>query len=193
MHDTDALPHDGLIRKMWVVEASRYRDHLLRLDEESRRNRFGGLVTDEFLSRYAELSLGIDTVIHGFFVNGTMRGAAELRPIGKPLSREAEAAFSIEKPWQSHGVGSALLSRTLLAARNRGVRFLHMACLSDNERMQQLARKFDADLTFDFGSVVGEVSAPRPTPLSVMREMLADSHGFATAMLDVQSRLLRPA
>jgi hypothetical protein len=27
----------------------------------------------------------------------------------------------------------------------------------------------------------------------VMREMVADSHGFATAMLDVQSRLLRPA
>jgi hypothetical protein len=25
-----------------------------------------------------------------------------------------------------------------------------------------------------------------------MREILADSHGFATAMFDVQSRLLRP-
>jgi GNAT superfamily N-acetyltransferase len=190
MADADSLPHDGLIRKMWGVEAPRYRDHLLRLDDDSRRNRFGGLVTDEFLTRYADLSIGIETVIHGFFVNGTMRGAAELRPIGPSLSREAEAAFSIEKPWQSHGVGSALLSRTLLAARNRGIKFLHMACLSDNERMQQLARKFDAELTFDFGSVVGEVSAPRPTPLSVMREWVADSHGFATAMLDVQSRLL---
>ena len=89
-------------------------------------------------------------IIHGFFVDGTLRGAAELRPIGAALSREAEAAFSIEKPWQSHGVGSALLERTLLAARNRGLKFLHMACLADNKRMQQLARKFDAELTFDF-------------------------------------------
>jgi hypothetical protein len=39
---------------------------------------------------------------------------------------------------------------------------------------------------------VGEVAAPRPTPLSVMREILADGHGFATAMFDVQSRLLKP-
>ena len=191
MHD-DALPPGGIIRKMWMVEASRYRDHLLRLDEESRRSRFGGAVSDSFLRQYAELALGIDTVIHGFFIDGAMRGTAELRPIGPPLAREAEAALSIEKPWQSHGVGSALLARTLLAARNRGIKFLHMACLAENERMQQLARKFDADLTFDFGSVIGEVATPRPTLLSVMREMLADSHGFATAMLDMQARLLRP-
>jgi len=187
------LPEGGIIRKMWSVEAGRYREHLLRLDATSRRNRFGGNVSDEFLDDYATLATSIDIVIHGFFVNGTMRGAAELRPIGASVAREAEAVFSIEEPWQSHGVGSALLERTLLAARNRGITFLHMACLADNERMQQLARKFDAELRFDFGSTVGEVAAPHPTPLSVAREIVADTHGFATALLDVQARLLRPA
>ena len=184
---------EGVIRKMWLGEAHHYRDHLLRLDAESRQCRFGSAVSDDFLDRYAELSIGIDAVIHGFFVNGTMRGAAELRRIGQPLAGEAEAAFSIERPWQSHGVGSALLERTLLAARNRHLKFLHMACLADNKRMQQLARKFNAELSFDFGSVVGEVATPRPTPLSLAREFVADSHGFATAMLDVQSRLMMPA
>jgi GNAT superfamily N-acetyltransferase len=188
----DPLPHGTVIRKLWIGEADIYRDHLLRLDADSRRNRFAGAVSDEFVREYAELSFGIDALIHGFFVDGTLHGAAELRPIGAPLMREAEAAFSIEKPWQSHGVGSLLLERTLLAARNRGIKFLHMACLADNRRMQQLARKYDAELTFDFSNVVGEVATPRPTPLSVMREILADGHGFATAMFDVQSRLLRP-
>src|SRR5262249_34941246 len=155
MKDGDALPDSGIIRKMWAVEATRYRDHLLRLDETSRGNRFGGTVSDAFLASYVDLALGIDTVIYGFFVNGTMRGAAELRSIGRPSAGEAEAAFSIEKPWQSHGVGSALLARTLLVARNRGIKFLHMACLANNERMQQLARKFDAELSFDFDNVVG--------------------------------------
>ena len=122
----------------------------------------------------------------------TLRGAAELRQVGSPVTREAEVAFSIEKPWQSHGVGSMLLERTLLAARNRGLKFLHMACLADNKRMQQLARKYEAELSFDFSSVVGEVAAPRPTPLSLMREIIADGHGFATAIFDVQSRLLKP-
>ena len=184
---------DGVIRKLWIDRADTYRDHLLRLDAESRRNRFGGAVSDEFIANYAELSRGLDAVMHGFFVNGALRGVAELRPLGDGFMQEAEAAFSIEKPWQSHGVGSALLERTLLAARNRGIKLLHMACLANNQRMVDLAKKFDAELTFDFGSVIGEVEAPHPTPVSVWRELVADGHGFATAMLDVQTKMLRTA
>jgi GNAT superfamily N-acetyltransferase len=109
------------------------------------------------------------------------------------FAHEGEAAFSIEQPWQSHGVGTVLLERTLLSARNRGIKLLQMNCLADNQRMQQLARKFEADLKFDFGSVVGEVDQPRSTPLSLMREAVTDAHGVAAAILDVQSRLFNPA
>jgi len=188
----DVLPEGGVIRKLWVGENDKYRDHLLRLDPTSRHNRFGGGVSDDFIQRFVELPMAMDTVTHGFFLNGVMRGAAELRALGVSVPRQAEAAISVEKPWQSHGVGSALLRRTLLTARNRGYRLLHMACLADNRRMQQLARKFDAELSFDFGGVIGEVESSRANPLSVMQEMMADSHGFATAMLDLQTRMLRP-
>src|ERR1044072_7227473 len=184
---------DGVIRKMWIDRAAPYRDHRLRLDKESRRNRFGGAVSDEFIENYIELSLGLDAVIHGFFVDGILRGVAELRPLGNGFADEAEAAFSIETPWQSNGVGTALLERTLLAARNRGIKLLHMACLVNNARTIELAPKFEAELKFDFGSVIGEVEAALPTPMSVWRELVADTHGFATAMLDVQARMLRPA
>ena len=179
----------GSVRKLWIGETNHYCDHLLRLDSESRRNRFGGAVSDDFIRTYAEPSGLTDAVIHGFFVDGVLRGAAELRLL--PAPNEAEAAFSIERPWQSHGVGTALLERTLLAARNRQIKLLHMTCLAENQRMQQLALKFDAELTFDFGSVIGEVEAPHPTPMSVMRELVADSTGLASAMLDVQARLFK--
>jgi GNAT superfamily N-acetyltransferase len=165
---------------------------MLRLDPESRSSRFGGGVSDEFIRKYVDLSSALDAVVYGFFLDGIMRGAGELRPLGARFPRQAEAAISIEKRWQSHGVGSALLRHILLAARNRSFRLLHMACLAENQRMQQLARKFDAELSFDFGNVVGEVESSRPTPLSLMREMMADSHGFATAMLDLQTRMIRP-
>jgi GNAT superfamily N-acetyltransferase len=187
----EVLPEGAVIRKLWIGETDPYREHLLRLDPHSRRNRFGGGVSDGFIRDHVDLSLAFDAVVHGCFIDGVLRGAAELRPLGGTLPRQAEAALSVEKPWQSHGVGSALLRRTLLTARNRGFRLLHMACLADNQRMQQLARKFDAELSFDFGSVVGEVASSRPTPLSLAREFLTDGHGFAAAMLDLQSRLLR--
>jgi len=187
----DVLPEGGVVRKLWIGEADKYREHMLRLDPLSRRSRFGGGVSDYFVRNYVDLSKSLDTVIHGFFVDRVMRGAAELRQLGAHFPRQAEAAISVEKPWQSHGVGSALLRRTLLAARNRGFRLLHMACLADNRRMQQLARKFDAELSFDFGNVVGEVESSQANPLSLMQEFMADGHGFATAMLDLQSRMLR--
>jgi GNAT superfamily N-acetyltransferase len=187
----DPLPDGGLIRKMWIGEAYKYRDHLLRLDAESRSRRFGGGVSDDCIRDYVDTSMWLDTIVHGFFIGGTLRGAAELRPLGRRLTKEAEAALSVETAWQSHGVGSALLERTLLTARNRGITHLHMACLAENRRMQQLARKFAAELDFSFGGVVGEVEAAHPTPLSVVREMVSDGHGFATAILDAQSRLFK--
>jgi len=182
-----------VIRKLWIGETDAYRDHLIRLDRDSRRRRFSGTVSDEFIACHAATANEIGVVLHGFFIDGVLRGAAELRTIGPLFKHEAEAAFSIEQPWQSHGVGTELLERTLLSARNRGITSLHMLCLADNQRMQQLARKFEAGLSFDFGSVVGEVDPPRFTALSLMREAIADNHGFATALLEAQQRLFKPA
>ena len=96
----------GLIRKLWSVETHAYRDHLLRLDGESRRNRFNAAIADDTVRGYAATARGSDVILHGFFVDGVLRGVADLRILG----REAEAAFSIEKPWQSHGALRYFLS-----------------------------------------------------------------------------------
>jgi GNAT superfamily N-acetyltransferase len=179
----------GAVRKLWVGETELYRRHLLRLDAESRRNRFGGAVSDEFIRRYSEPFALNGAVIYGFFVEGALRGAAELRLLAR--AGEAEAALSIERAWQSRGVGTALLERVLLAARNRKIEHLHMLCLAENRRMQRLARKFDAHLNFPSSSVIGELNAPCPTPISVMRELVADGTDLAAAILDVPAQLAK--
>ena len=184
MHEP--LISGGVVRRLWVGESELYRQHLLRLDAESRRNRFGGVVSDEFIRRYSGPSALNGAVIYGFFVEGVLRGAAELRLLAR--AGEAEAAISVERAWQSRGVGTALLERVLLAARNRKVEHLHMLCLAENRRMQQLARKFDAQLNFQSGSVTGELKAPSPTPISVMRELVADGTDLAAVILDVPAQ-----
>ena len=50
----ESLVSGGTVRRLWIGEAELYRQHLLRLDAESRRNRFGGAVSDEFIGRYAQ-------------------------------------------------------------------------------------------------------------------------------------------
>jgi GNAT superfamily N-acetyltransferase len=186
----DDLTMDGVVRKLWKSDAADYANHLLRLDPISRRSRFGGAVADSFVRHHAVSAFDPSSVIYGFFTDGVLRGAAELRPFGVG---QAEAAFSIERPWQSHGIGTELLEHVLLTARNRSIKQLHITCLVENQRMQQLARKFDAEMRRDFDSVIGEVEAPYPTPLSVLREMIADGTGLATAILDAHSRLLKRA
>ncbi len=60
MHEP--LIDGGTIRKLWIGEAELYREHLLRLDAESRRNRFGGAVSDEFIRKYSEPSTLTDAL-----------------------------------------------------------------------------------------------------------------------------------
>ena len=83
----DVLPEGAVIRKLWIGETDKYRDHVLRLDSASRHSRFGGGVSDDFVRKYVDLSTSLDAVVHGFFVEGVMRGAAELRPLGLRFPR----------------------------------------------------------------------------------------------------------
>ena len=137
----EVLPTGGVVRKLWIGEATKYRDHLLRLDTQSRRNRFSGGVSDQFIRDYVDLTTGLDTIVHGFFVRGTMRGAAELRPLGAGFPQEAEAAFSVEKDWQSAGVGSALLQATIEWARDHGLHKLSLEVFAHNTAAIAVYRK----------------------------------------------------
>ena len=85
MHEP--LPDGGAIRKLWIGETDAYRDHLLRLDRDSRYRRFSGAVSDEFIARHAATANGLGVVVHGFFVDGVLRGAAELRRNGPLLAQ----------------------------------------------------------------------------------------------------------
>ena len=179
----------GSVRKLWIADLDAFRQHLVRLDPITRRLRFGMGASDEFVSRYAETSFKLDTLIHGWFSGGMIRGVGELRAIDK-ARREAEAAFSVERDWQGQGVGSELMERTLLAARNRGITRIYMNCLASNGHMQRLARRFGAELEYEAGDVVGLVLPPSPTPASYLREAVGEASGWATAVLDLQRGML---
>ena len=69
----------GTFRKLWAADTAALRAHLLRLDPESRRMRFGTPVSDFFIQHYADNALGNHSVAHGYFVDGILRGVAELR------------------------------------------------------------------------------------------------------------------
>jgi RimJ/RimL family protein N-acetyltransferase len=178
----------GTVRKLWFTETEKFQDHMLRLDVESRRMRFGMAVDDDFIRKYVRQINRFQSVVYGFFVGRDMCAAAELRMIGDSWHGEAEAAFSVETEYQNSGVGTDLLGRIILAARNRGVDKLYMNCLAENRRMQRVAKKYEAELYFDHGEVVGQLKPAFPTPASLWSEAMDNGSGFVMAVLEFPLR-----
>lgn len=173
----------GQIRKLRPGEEHKLAAHLLRLDKTSRRMRFAGPTSDEFIKRYSDTAFRLNSVIHCYIEDGALRAAAELRPIHDQWPQDAEAAFSVEKDYQDSGIGTELMDRVLLAARNRGISTLHMVCLAENQRMQHIARKHEATLHFDHGDVLADLDPAWPSYFSLLRESINDGNEFVSAVL----------
>jgi len=180
-------------RKLWASDSAALQAHLLRLDPESRRMRFGTPVTDYFIEQYAQNALGSHSIAHGYFVDGVLRGVAELRGFRGVAGGEAEAAFSVEQTHQNRGIGTELFGRTVLAARNRGISKLFVNFLSQNQRMQAIAKKFDAVVTYDSDGGHAQIEAPRANPMSVWKEALTDGQDLADTVMQSHSRALHSA
>ncbi|WP_072395917.1 GNAT family N-acetyltransferase [Hyphomicrobium sp. CS1GBMeth3] len=183
----------GTIRKLWPHEQGLFREHLMRLDKASRMARFAHGVSDAFIEEYASHMTDAGSTVFAYIEDGEVRAAAELKKLGDTWGREAEAAFSVEAAYQEHGIGTELMGRVIRAARNRGVHLLYMSCLATNAKMQAIARKYEADLRFELGEVIGEIVPQEPNYFSLLAEAVEDRVGFMMAVLDLQRRVVKAA
>jgi GNAT superfamily N-acetyltransferase len=165
-------------RKLFPTEAARLRDHLLRLDPVDRHRRFFAGVSDAAIDEHCRRIDWMRTLAIGFFDDGVLRGAAEIALDGGLIPRQAELALSIEGPWQEQGIGTELMRRAILTASNRAVASIYMLCLSDNRRMQSIAKKFDGRLGFRDGEADAQLDVPPATQLSLAAEALGDGFGL---------------
>ena len=188
MAQAKAFRPAGTVTRLWPHEQPLFVAHLLRLDAETRRERFGMQVNDAFLEQYARTTFATGGLVFAYLENGVVHGAAELRGLDHVMSRTAEAAFSVEPAYRQRGIGTILFERLVNAARNRRVRTLYMTCLAHNRAMQALARKFEADLVQNATDLDGRIETRGPTPFTVFDEAIDNAGHFATLTLDLQRR-----
>ena len=161
------MPHDDTFRPRpgfgYVRTLSQHeelpllRDHLLRLDPESRHDRFNGYLDDGFIERYAARCAGDGTIVVAYMENGVVRGAAELHPPEQSEDFLPEIAFSVEDCVRRRGVGSILFKRLIAEARWKGYRTLRVTTGAQNQAMRALASKFGAHLVFRQGESTGTI------------------------------------
>jgi GNAT superfamily N-acetyltransferase len=150
------------IRILQHNELSLLRDHLLRLDPQSRRDRFHGTVNDAFIDNYIARCFGPRTITIAYVENDEVHGVAELH---EPMSDGdlPELAFSVEAGFRRRGVGSILFKTLLDEARRAGYRRLRVTTGASNDAMRALARKFGAHLVFDHGELAGSIDLTAPS------------------------------
>src|SRR5215207_8880698 len=156
-HIAAALANSSVRTLSQQEELPLLRDHLLRLDRNSRRDRFHGFMDDSFIERYAEKCANDGTTIIAFFENGEVRGAAELHPPDQSPDSLPEIAFSVEASVRRRGVGSILFRKLITVARAKGYKSLRITTGAQNEAMRALASKFGAHLTFRYGESTGSI------------------------------------
>jgi GNAT superfamily N-acetyltransferase len=162
----------GVIRRLWPIELDRVRAHLLRLDTESRRLRFGGLVGPAQIAAHCA---GLDSrgvVLVGYLEAGELRGLGELLLATASGVRSGELAVSVERRWRNRGIGTELLRRLITAARNRLIGRLDMICLIDNDRVLRMARRLEGRLSFEGGAALARIEPPWPTLWTLLEETI---------------------
>src|SRR5260370_41111631 len=130
----------GSVRTLTTQELPLLREHLMRLDPESRHDRFNGYTDEGFIARYAAKCQTDGTIIIAYTEDGEVRGAAELHQ--PDLSNALpEIAFSVEARIRRRGVGSILFPKLIAEARPLGDDSLAVPTGSQDEAMRALAHK----------------------------------------------------
>jgi GNAT superfamily N-acetyltransferase len=178
----------GAVRVLKPSEMPLLRDHLLRLDSASRRDRFNGVVDDDFLIKYAAGCVDDGVIVIGYIEDGEVHGAAELHEPKRSLDQTPEIAFSVEQHLRRRGVGSVLFKALLAEAKRHGYKKLRVTTGAQNDAMRALARKFGTKLVFSHGELSGSIdladvklSKVALTPMKISRDLTQAMIGFNQA------------
>ena len=184
-----------LVAQLGPHHRGRVLQHLRQLSSRDLRLRFGYAVTDDALRLYVrKLHFSRDAVF------GIFDEAAELLALGHvgfdqdAAFKTAEFGISVLPHARRQGLGSRLLQRAAVHARNRGATRLLMTYMPENEALKHLAQKASMHLIPDVDEPRATLSLEPATAASLMDETFSEmlaaiDLGFRVANADaVQGR-----
>jgi len=177
--DTIAIGLPGVIRR------------LLRLDTESRHDRFNGFTDEGFIERYAAKCATDGTIVIAYLEDGKVLAAAELHPADDENSPLPEVAFSVERQVRRKGLGSVLFRRLIEEGQRKGYESLRVTTGAQNEAMRSLANKFGANLTFRHGESTGEIDLRKQPATAAARFNPAEVFAAPAAFTQAVARFNR--
>lgn len=175
-HSPSKLYTAGLavpVRELHAGHRAEILRHLLLLNEEDRRLRFGTQTPDEVIHHYVEgLDFKRDTLFGSFDAQLNLIGMAHLAYLpkakGQPLA--AEFGVSVLPDGRGKGIGTALLARASVHSRNTRIETLFVHCLANNRAMMHLAQKAGMRVEYAYGDADAYLKLPPANPGTIVEE-----------------------
>lgn len=166
-----------------------YAKHLKGLSDTDRYTRFCYNIKDENIDRFI-LSMLYNSDDHHLFTatkDDVILGFGHLAREGA----DWELAVSVDGNCQGQGVANDIMDFMIDWGTTRGVHSVFMHCITQNAKLQHLARKHGLRMVERDGSeVTSRVDLPLPTPMNYTADFLREQKDLLEQMTDIQRRLL---
>lgn len=188
------------IRSLSARHRSRILKHLLGLDDADRYLRFGSVATDAQIGHYVDLIDFDSDEVFGIFnrhldllamAHLAHERAATREPrtaTVKHSGTTAEFGVSVIARARGRGYGSRLFERSVLHARNRGVKRLVIHALSENRAMLNIARRAGAAVVRDGSESQAELELSPHDVGTQVEQFVGEAVGEIDFRLKVQAR-----
>jgi RimJ/RimL family protein N-acetyltransferase len=171
-----------------VTVLAEYAQHLKNLSEADRYTRFCYAIKDENIDQFILLMLYNDDDHHLFTaeINNTIVGFGHLAREGV----DWELAVSVDGKYQGRGVADQIMNFMIDWGKTRGIHSVFMHCITQNSKIQHLARKHGLRMVErDGAEVTSRVDLPPPTPMDYTAEFLREQRELLEQMTDIQRRM----
>jgi RimJ/RimL family protein N-acetyltransferase len=165
-----------------------YANHLKNLTEEDRYTRFCYNIKDESIDQFI-LSILYHSDDHHLFtatLDGIIVGFGHLAREGD----DWELAVSVNSSCQGRGVANNIMDFMIDWGKTRGVHSVFMHCITQNAKIQHLARKHGLRLVErDGAEITSRVDLPLATPMDYTTEFIREQRELLEQMADIQRKL----
>jgi len=171
-----------------ITALANYARHLKGLSEADRYTRFCYNINDENIDRFI-LSILYNADDHHLFTatkDDVIVGFGHLAREGD----DWELAVSVDSDRQGQGVANHIMDFMIDWGTTRGVHSVFMHCITQNAKIQHLARKHGLRMVErDGAEITSRVDLPPPTPMDYTADFMREQRELLEQMSDIQRRL----
>lgn len=171
-----------------VSVLSEYAKHLKNLPEADRYTRFCYNINNENIDQFI-LSVLYHADNHHLFtatLDDNIVGFGHLAREGDNW----ELAVSVNSEHQGQGVADRIIDFMIAWGKTRGIHSVFMHCITQNQKIQHLARKHGLRMVERDGTeVTSKVDLPAPTPMDYTADFMREQRELLEQMTDIQRKM----